>query len=81
MMTENQGSREGLTHFEVVVQLPRSCGATVTFPNRYVAAAGWTVLRFWEHKQPESAMRVVVEARTQGGPRLPPWQCFGAVKR
>lgn len=49
--------------------------------NQHVAAAGWTVLRFWEHKQPENAMGVVAEARTQGGPRLPPWQCFGAVKR
>lgn len=49
--------------------------------KRYAAAAGWTGLRFGEHKQPENAMRLVVEAHTEAGPRLPPWQCFGAVKR
>lgn len=32
MMTENQSCRGGFTHFEVVVQLPKSCGVTVTFP-------------------------------------------------
>ncbi|MFF4039144.1 very short patch repair endonuclease [Streptomyces sp. NPDC001816] len=33
--------------------------------TRHLEAAGWTVLRFWEHERPDAVARAVAEARQQ----------------